>query len=368
MVIEELRRFNRSYTQRIGVLDDSYLQTGRPLGPSRLFFEIALDGSSVLDLRRRLALDSGYVSRMLRQLEADRLVIVAADPVDRRQRVVRLTGRGTAERRELDNRYGALARQLVAPLSTGQRTELTSALDTADRLLRAATVRFDVVDPRSPDARWAIGEYFRRTRPAVPDRLRRRAPRDEDDEAAAFAGPDGGFVVIRTDLEAIGCGGLQTVDDATTEIKRMWIHPDWRGLGLGRRLVDHLELLAAGLGCGGWCSTPTTASPRRSRCTSDGIRADRAIQQQSLCPALVRQAAGLRQPVRNGCAWVTGILTIAVVAPGTESKVISPPWRSTTMRREMSRPSPGALADVLGREERLERALCTSAACRGRCR
>ena len=104
MVVDVLRRFNRSYTQRIGVLDDSYLQTGRPLGPSRLLFEIAKDGSPVLELRRRLGLDSGYVSRLLRQLEDDGLVTVAPDPVDRRQRLVRLTTRGRAERRKLDTR------------------------------------------------------------------------------------------------------------------------------------------------------------------------------------------------------------------------------------------------------------------------
>ena len=250
MVIEELRRFNRSYTQRIGVLDDSYLQTGRPLGPSRLLFEIAVDGSSVLELRGRLGLDSGYVSRLLRQLEDEGLVVVAADPADGRQRIVRLTRRGRAERRKLDNRSEQIAERLVAPLSPRQQNELASALATADRLLRAATVEFDLVDARSADARWTMGEYFAELDERFPTGFDADAARDEDDEAAALAPPGGGFVVIRTDLEPIGCGGLQRVDDATGEIKRMWIHSDWRGLGLGRRLVDHLEHLAAELGYG----------------------------------------------------------------------------------------------------------------------
>ena len=68
-----LRRFNRCYTQRIGVLAESYLDTGRPLGPSRLLFEIGADGARVADLRRRLGLDSGYLSRLLRQLEQEDL-------------------------------------------------------------------------------------------------------------------------------------------------------------------------------------------------------------------------------------------------------------------------------------------------------
>ena len=248
MVVEALRRFNRSYTQRIGVLDDSYLGTGRPLGPSRLLFEIEVDGSAVLDLRRRLALDSGYVSRMLRQLEADRLVTVDPDPADRRQRVVRLTAEGAAARATLEARSEGLARELVAPLSTRQRAELGAALETADRLLRAASVRFELVDPRSRDARWAIGEYFAELDQRFPTGFEPDTARDEGAEAVALSAPDGAFVLIRSDIEAIGCGGLQAIDlpdGPTTEIKRMWIHPDWRGLGLGRRLVDQLEQLAA---------------------------------------------------------------------------------------------------------------------------
>ena len=73
-----LRRFNRSYTQRIGVLGESYLDTGRPLGASRVLFEVGADGARVAELRRRLGLDSGYLSRLLRQLEQEGLVTVRA--------------------------------------------------------------------------------------------------------------------------------------------------------------------------------------------------------------------------------------------------------------------------------------------------
>ncbi len=71
-----LRRFNRTYTQRIGALDDSFLGTGRPLGVSRVLFEIGPDGATVRELRERLGLDSGYLSRLLARLEAEDLVAV----------------------------------------------------------------------------------------------------------------------------------------------------------------------------------------------------------------------------------------------------------------------------------------------------
>jgi len=85
--VETLRSFNRSFTQRIGVLDDSFLGSGRPLGLARLLFEIRPgDGATTLELRRRLGLDSGYLSRMLRSLERDRSVEVIQDPDDGRRR------------------------------------------------------------------------------------------------------------------------------------------------------------------------------------------------------------------------------------------------------------------------------------------
>ena len=66
VVVERVRRFNRTVTQRIGLLNDEYLARSRPLGASRLLWEIGPDGSDVRALRARLALDSGYISRLLR--------------------------------------------------------------------------------------------------------------------------------------------------------------------------------------------------------------------------------------------------------------------------------------------------------------
>ena len=68
--VDVVRRFNRSYTQRIGVLDDSFLGLGMPLGPVRLLFEIGAAPATAQALRDRLGLDSGYLSRLLRSLES----------------------------------------------------------------------------------------------------------------------------------------------------------------------------------------------------------------------------------------------------------------------------------------------------------
>jgi DNA-binding MarR family transcriptional regulator/GNAT superfamily N-acetyltransferase len=244
--VATLRRFNRSYTQRIGVLAESYLGVGRPLGPSRLLFEVGAQGARVSQLRRRLGLDSGYLSRLLRQLEQDDLVTVTPDPADRRQRVVALSPAGQREWRRLDRRSEDVARRIVDPLSGRQREELAAALATAERLLRAATVTFDHVDPRAPAARDALARYFGELDARFPTGFDVAAGGGND--LSPLAPPDGAFVIVATDETTVGCGAVQRIDERTAEIKRMWIDPDWRGLGLGVRLLTHLEETARRLG------------------------------------------------------------------------------------------------------------------------
>jgi DNA-binding MarR family transcriptional regulator/predicted GNAT family acetyltransferase len=255
--VTTLRRFNRSFTQRIGALDESFLGSGRPLGPSRLLYEIGTEGIGVLELRRRLGLDSGYVSRLLRQLESAGLVAVTAEPHDGRRRRARLTRRGIREWKRLDRRSDALAERLVSPLSVRQREQLSEALGTAERLLRAATISLDVVDPRSDEALWAMTQYF--------DELDRRFTAGFDPgntlvaDAPSMRAPQGVFVVAHSDGEVVACGGVKRIDDDRAEIKRMWVRESARGLGVGRRLLQHLEEQAIRLGCS-WVVLDTNAT------------------------------------------------------------------------------------------------------------
>ena len=232
-----LRRFNRTYTQRIGALDESFLGTGRPLGPSRLLFEIGAAGATARELRDRLGLDSGYLSRLLRTLETDDLVLVRPDPADRRRRRVTLTRRGRTAWRRLDERSEQLARDLVDPLSARQRERLTEALATADLLVRAATVRFDETLPTDPRAVAAMAAYFAE----IGERFGFEPGDAWRLDAELMAAPDGFFVVAVSDGEPVACGGVQRLPDGAAEIKRMWVHDAWRGAGLGARLLRHLE-------------------------------------------------------------------------------------------------------------------------------
>lgn len=234
---DTLRRFNRTYTQRIGALDESFLGTGRPLGVSRLLFEIGPDGAGVRELRERLALDSGYLTRLLRRLEDEGLVAVTPDPDDRRRRTAALTTAGRRAWDQLDDRSEELARRLVAPLTDRQRARLVDALATADLLVRAATVRLREVEPTDPAAVDAAGRYFAE--------LDRRFPHGFDPGEPDHAGT---FLLATSDGRPVAYGGVRALSAETGEIKRMWVHEDWRGAGLGSRMLRELEALAVRLG------------------------------------------------------------------------------------------------------------------------
>src|SRR5436190_14646320 len=147
VAVSQVRSFNRLITQRVGALNDRYLARDRPLGEARLLWEVGVDGSDVRRLRSRLALDSGYLSRLLRSLEAAGLVAVEPSEEDKRVRTVRLTPAGLAEREFLDRRSDELASSFLEPLNEPRRARLVAAMAEVERLLTAALVEIDLVDP-----------------------------------------------------------------------------------------------------------------------------------------------------------------------------------------------------------------------------
>lgn len=241
-MVEQVRRFNRLVTERVGALEERFLGRGRPLGEARVLWEIGPEGCEVRLLRARLSLDSGYLSRLLRSLEAAGLVEVGPSEADGRTRVARLTKAGARERGMLDDRSDRLAESILEPLTGEQRERLVAAMRDVERLLLAARAEIRIVDPESADARYCLAEYVAE--------LNRRSMRGFDPSVGATAqphelrAPAGAFFVVYRQGEAIGCGGVKHHADAPAEVKRMWISPRARGLGLGRRLLETLEACA----------------------------------------------------------------------------------------------------------------------------
>jgi DNA-binding MarR family transcriptional regulator/GNAT superfamily N-acetyltransferase len=245
-MVERVRGFNRVVTERMGALDDDFLGRGRPLGESRMLWEIGLDGAEVRQLRRRLGMDSGYASRLLRSLEAEGLIAVETAAPDRRVRQARLTAAGVAERAELDRLAEDVATSVLEPLDERQRNRLVAAMEEVERLLLASLITIAVEDPATDDARWCIEQYFAELAgrfdggfdPAL------SIPAAAED----LTPPSGRLLVARRRGRPVGCGALKFHGREPAELKRMWVAESARGLGIGRRLLGELERRAAAEG------------------------------------------------------------------------------------------------------------------------
>lgn len=244
--IRQVRSFNRAVTQRIGALQESFLDRGRPLGEARLLYEIGATGVEVRTLRARLALNSGYLSRLLRSLERQRLVETRAGVDDGRVRRTTLTRKGRRELREYDRRSDAFADSVLSALSTGQAERLAAAMAEVERLLRASAVVIRAERPTSADARRCLDSYFRE--------LARRfdsgfdPARSISASAEELTPPAGWLVIARVDGQPVGCGALKVKSNRIGEIKRMWVADSTRGLGIGRRILEALETRAREIG------------------------------------------------------------------------------------------------------------------------
>jgi DNA-binding MarR family transcriptional regulator/GNAT superfamily N-acetyltransferase len=241
--VGQVRSFNRLVTERVGALNDHYLARDRPLGEARVLWEIGREGCDVRRLRSRLGLDSGYLSRLLRSLEAAQLVSVDQNQDDKRVRTAHLTSTGLAERDLLERRSDDLARSFLESLSQPRRERLVAAMAEVELLLTVGLVEIKAVDPAERDAQFCLREYFAE--------LSRRFDTGFDPalsipaELHEFRPPAGVFLVATLRAEPIGCGALKFHGDEPAYLKRMWVAESARGLGIGRRLLAELESRAA---------------------------------------------------------------------------------------------------------------------------
>ena len=158
--IDQIRRFNRAITLRMGTLDDSFLDLGRPFGEARLLYEIGPDGAEIRDLRARMGLDSGYVSRLLRGLERQGLIRTKPSDADGRVRVARLTDAGRVVYADVDRAGDTFAAEVLAPLTPAERTRLVAAMNDVEKLMRAFAIRIGPESAAGADAQTCLKNYF----------------------------------------------------------------------------------------------------------------------------------------------------------------------------------------------------------------
>src|SRR2546423_1485680 len=235
--IQLVRSFNRLVTRQVGALSDRYL--GRlPLGEARVLFEIGTAGAATpRDIRARLGLDSGYLSRVIGSLRRRGFVEETPNPPDRRTKRLRLTREGRAEQRKMDEASDALATSTLEPLTAEQRERLLRAENEVRRLLALSMFSVDLEDPSSGDARWCLAHYFAE----LDERFEEGFVAPGEEATAAF-------VVARVGGQPAGCGALKTLERDVGEIARVWVDRPHRGLGLGPRIIAALEEQARRLG------------------------------------------------------------------------------------------------------------------------
>jgi DNA-binding MarR family transcriptional regulator/N-acetylglutamate synthase-like GNAT family acetyltransferase len=238
-----VREFSRFYTRRLGTLDEGLLETPWSLTEARVIFELAQAASTdMATLRTTLALDSGYLSRLLAKFDAAGLIARTASAVDGRRQSLALTAAGRKLFRTLDNRSNRQVAELLAPLPERVQESLVGAMRTVMRALdqRSAAPAVLLRGLRPGDLGWVVqrhGEVYAReygwaqdfealVARIVADYLEHLKP---DRENAWIAEIDG---------QRAGCVFCVHKDEQTAQLRILLVESWARGQGLGARLVD----------------------------------------------------------------------------------------------------------------------------------
>jgi GNAT superfamily N-acetyltransferase len=153
--------------------------------------------------------------------------------------LVSLTNAGLEERAELDRLSDALAVRILGSLSEKQRLALVTAMGEVERLLQASVVSFAIENPVTADAKWCLSQYFAELDARFEAGF--DPARSISADASELTPPAGVLVLARLRGRPVGCGAVKFHSKAPAELKRMWIAPSARGLGVGRRLLAELE-------------------------------------------------------------------------------------------------------------------------------
>jgi DNA-binding MarR family transcriptional regulator/GNAT superfamily N-acetyltransferase len=242
--IAAVRRFNRFYTKRIGVLSEAFLNTPYSLTEARVLHSLAhRDGATATWLGQELDLDPGYLSRILRDFERQKLIFRNPSPHDGRQILISLTAAGRDAYEPLDRASQSDIGNLLAPLAEADQERLVAAMRTVSSLLGDAPDALPafILRPHRPgDMGWVTQrhgalysqEYGLNERmesyvaEVVAKFLREFDPARENCWIAEQDGAPVGSVFIVKET------------DATARLRLLLVEPKARGLGVGRRLVE----------------------------------------------------------------------------------------------------------------------------------
>lgn len=259
MTVQDVRSFNRFYTRLIGALDyGRHLYAPYTLTETRVLYELAhAPRTDAADLRGQLALDAGYLSRILNRFEADGLIERTRSQTDPRRRTVVLTARGREAAELLDERARETVGALLAGVPAEERGRLAEAMGAIREILgeRRAPSPQDVVlrGPRPGDLGWIVernaavyaAEYgWNADYEGLVARIVAGFAEDHDPRRERVW-------IAELDGRRVGCV-MCVRDDApdTARLRLLLVEPEARGLGIGDRLVTAVVDFARDVGYG----------------------------------------------------------------------------------------------------------------------
>jgi DNA-binding MarR family transcriptional regulator/GNAT superfamily N-acetyltransferase len=245
VAVDNVRAFNRFYTRVLGLLEPRLVGSSFGLTEARVLYEIAHQGDvAVADLRRDLALDAGYLSRILSTFIAGGLVAREPSPSDRRRHVVRLTAEGRRAFDDLDRRQAGAIDDMLAPLAEPERHELVTAMRRIRRVLateQAPPPRAVRLRPPEPgDLGWVIERHGARYAAEYgwDATFEALVARIVADFAARRRGRPEAAWIAEVDGERAGCVFCTAGDQAdTAQLRLLLVEPSARGVGVGTQLV-----------------------------------------------------------------------------------------------------------------------------------
>ena len=252
--IAALRRFNRFYTRKLGVLSEHFLQSPFSLTEARVLYELAQDGRTTAKaIGRALGLDAGYLSRILDRFARARLISRAASRADARQTLLALTQKGRAAFRPLDRRSRAEAGAMLAALPAHGQRRLVQAASTIEALLggeRGKPPSLALRQAKPGDYGWIVGRhgalyaeeygwdesFEAMVAEIVAAFVRKRDPKRERCWITELDGERAGSVTLVRD------------GDKAAKLRLLFVEPAARGHGVGKRLVDECIRFARAAG------------------------------------------------------------------------------------------------------------------------
>ncbi|HEV2289272.1 MAG TPA: helix-turn-helix domain-containing GNAT family N-acetyltransferase [Candidatus Acidoferrales bacterium] len=246
--IDAIRRFNRFYTKRIGVLDESFLHTPFSLAEGRVLYEIAqLENPSASAVARNLSLDTGYLSRILRDFVRRGFVDKKRSASDGRQSFLALTARGRKALAPLDRRANEEVGAMLRALPAKEQARLASAMDTIANLLGdkskekpASGAPYLLRFHQSGDMGWIVHRHgvLYSQEYGYDEQFEALCARIVGEFIQNFDAKRERCWIAEREGEIVGSVFLVKKSKSVAKLRLLYVEPIARGLGIGRRLVE----------------------------------------------------------------------------------------------------------------------------------